>query len=202
MVMQNNKIVLVGGGTRSGKSRFALTLAKRLGKKRLFIATAPPPQPLSSRERGDEVTGYEEMADRIRKHQASRGPDFLTREVPLALAENLCEVNDADVVVIDCLTFWLANLLLEGIAPEDIERRVHDLGAVLERRAFHAVVVSSEVGMGIVPESSLGRLFRDVAGLAHQHLSQRADDVYFAVLGTLLRLKPQPAFVAWEEGLS
>ena len=181
--MPDKTIVLVGGGTRSGKSRFALELARKLGPRRLFVATGQAKDA--------------EMADRIRRHQESRGPDFSTLEVPLALTHTLRELSGIDVVVIDCLTLWLANLLLEGKAPGEIEGCVHNLGAVLERRAFHAVVVTNEVGMGIVPETSLGRLFRDVAGMAHQQLSRQADEVYFAVLGTLLRLKPQPAFVPW-----
>jgi adenosylcobinamide kinase/adenosylcobinamide-phosphate guanylyltransferase len=183
--MTAKRIILVGGGTRSGKSRFALSLAAKLGERRLFIATG------QAKDR--------EMADRIQRHQASRGADFPTLEEPLALPRALRQVTDKDVVVIDCLTLWLANLLLEGMAPADIADRVTDLAAALERRAFHAVVVTNEVGMGIVPESSLGRIFRDVAGSAHQLLSRRADEVYFAVLGTMLRLKPEPAFIRWEE---
>jgi adenosylcobinamide kinase/adenosylcobinamide-phosphate guanylyltransferase len=186
--VENKRIILVGGGTRSGKSAFALGLARKLGSRRLFIATC------QARD--------EEMAERIRKHQNSRGPDFDTLEVPVALAEAVAEAKGTDVVVVDCLTLWLANLLLEGKTLEEIESRVHDLAAVLERRSCHVVLVTNEVGMGIVPESSLGRLFRDVAGVAHQLLSQTADEVYFAVLGTLLRLKPQPAFVPWQEGIT
>jgi len=184
--MKDKRIILVGGGTRSGKSRFALDLARKLGKNRLFVAT------------GQAKDG--EMSDRIRKHQETRGPDFSTLEEPLALAETLANVNKTDVVVIDCLTLWLSNLLLRDLSLEAIEAQVHALGSVLDQRTFHAVVVTNEVGMGIVPESSLGRHFRDVAGSAHQYLSRRADEVYFAVLGTLLRLKPQPAFIPWEEG--
>ncbi|HWY87813.1 MAG TPA: bifunctional adenosylcobinamide kinase/adenosylcobinamide-phosphate guanylyltransferase [Gemmataceae bacterium] len=179
--MNEKRVILVGGGTRSGKSRFALNLAEKLGEKRLFIATA------QARDA--------EMAARIRQHQDSRGPTFVTLEEPLALPEALREIHGRDVVVIDCLTLWLANMLLGGTTSTAIHERVRDLGAALQRRTFHAVVVTNEVGMGIVPESSLGRLFRDVAGLAHQHLSQMADEVYFAVLGTMLRLKPHPEFI-------
>ena len=184
--MANKSVILVGGGTRSGKSRFALSLAAKLGTRRLFVATGQAKDA--------------EMATRIRAHQQSRGATFPTLEEPLALPEALHNVNNADVVVIDCLTLWLANLLLEGKPADEIDRRVRDLGAVLERRAFHAIVVTSEVGMGIVPESALGRLFRDIAGMAHQRLSEQADEVYFALLGTMLRLKPQPAFIPWDKG--
>src|ERR1019366_7770710 len=114
--MTDKRMILVGGGTRSGKSRFALTLAEKLGKRRLFVATGQAKD--------------EEMADRIRKHQESRGPDFPTLEEPLALPEALEKVKDVDVVVIDCLTFWLATLLLEGMTPAEIESRVRDLAKV------------------------------------------------------------------------
>src|SRR5258708_39980568 len=98
--MKEKRVILVGGGTRSGKSRFALSLAEKLGDKRLFIATA------QARD--------EEMAARIRAHQDSRGPTFSTLEEPLALPEALSEIHGRDVVVIDCLTLWLANMLLWG----------------------------------------------------------------------------------------
>jgi adenosylcobinamide kinase/adenosylcobinamide-phosphate guanylyltransferase len=84
---------------------------------------------------------------------------------------------------------------LEGNEPQTILQRVEELTAVLARRSVHAVVVSNEVGLGIVPETPLGRMFRDVAGMAHQRISAAADEVYFAVLGTILRIKPSPAFL-------
>ena len=183
--MTDEKIILIGGGARSGKSRFALTLARQLGARRLFVATAQAKD--------------DEMRARIQKHQESRGPDFATLEVPLALADALAGVKDMDVVVIDCLTLWLANLLLDETTPAQIETRVRELGEVLGQQTFHAIIVTNEVGMGIVPETPLGRVFRDIAGSAHQQLSQAADEVYFAVLGTMLRLKPQPAFIPWDE---
>jgi adenosylcobinamide kinase/adenosylcobinamide-phosphate guanylyltransferase len=183
--MTDKKLILVGGGARSGKSRFALTLARRLGARRLFVATGQAKD--------------DEMRTRIQAHQQSRGPDFRTLEEPLALADALREVKDVDIAVVDCLTLWLANLLLDGKSPAQIETRVRDLGDMLGRRAFHAIIVTNEVGMGIVPETPLGRVFRDVAGSAHQELSQAADEVYFAVLGTMLRLKPTPAFIPWDD---
>jgi adenosylcobinamide kinase / adenosylcobinamide-phosphate guanylyltransferase len=183
--MPAKSLILIGGGTRSGKSRFALNLAAKLGTRRLFIATGQAKDA--------------EMAARIRAHQAARGDDFQTLEEPLALPDALQSVTNVDVVVIDCLTLWLANLLLEKKTPEQIEVSVRDLIDALEGRTFHTMIVTNEVGMGIVPESSLGRLFRDIAGSAHQNLSDRADEVYFALLGTMLRLKPQPAFIAWDK---
>jgi adenosylcobinamide kinase/adenosylcobinamide-phosphate guanylyltransferase len=174
----DKQVILVGGGTRSGKSDFALALARRLGDRRLFVATAQP--------------GDDEMRARIRRHRETRGPDFQTLEEPLAIVELLRGLRDCDVVVLDCLTLWLANLLLRGDEPEAVLRQVEDLAGVLDRRQVHAVIVTSEVGLGLVPETPLGRTFRDVAGLAHQRLAGMADEVYFGVLGVLLRLKPAP----------
>jgi adenosylcobinamide kinase/adenosylcobinamide-phosphate guanylyltransferase len=172
------RILLVGGGTRSGKSDFALAAARRLGDRRLFVATAQ--------------AGDDEMHARIRRHQETRGMDFHKVEEPLAVVEVFRNVTAHDVVVLDCLTFWLANLLLRGDDPEAVIRQVKELADVLDRRLAHAVIVTSEVGLGLVPETSLGRTFRDVTGLAHQHLAERADEVYFGVLGVMLRVKPAP----------
>jgi adenosylcobinamide kinase/adenosylcobinamide-phosphate guanylyltransferase len=179
-----HRIILVGGGTRCGKSDLALTLARRLGRRRLFLATAQ--------------AGDDEMRQRILLHRRTRGDDFRTLEEPLAVPEILRQTAGDDVVVIDCLTIWLSNLLLGGHEPEAVLRRVEELAEVLRRRPSHAVVVTSEVGLGLVPETPLGRTFRDVAGLAHQRLAAAADEVYFGALGLMLRLKPGPVVSAAE----
>lgn len=176
--VKRRQVILVGGGTRSGKSDFALAAARRLGDRRLFVATAEP--------------GDDEMRVRIGRHQETRGGDFQTLEEPLAVAEAFDRVDGYDVVVLDCLTLWLANLLLAGKDAEAVARQVDALAGVLERRLAHAVIVTSEVGLGLVPETPLGRIFRDVAGLAHQRLAGLADEVYLGVLGVMLRLKPGP----------
>jgi adenosylcobinamide kinase / adenosylcobinamide-phosphate guanylyltransferase len=176
--VKQRQLILVGGGARSGKSNFALAIARRLGNRRLFVATA---------EAGDD-----EMRERIRRHQATRGDDFQTMEVPLAVAEAFRRVQGDEVVVLDCLTLWLANLLLGGNDADAVLRHFEELADVLDRRLAHAVIVTSEVGLGLVPETPLGRTFRDVAGLAHQRLAVSADDVYFGALGVMLRLKPGP----------
>jgi adenosylcobinamide kinase / adenosylcobinamide-phosphate guanylyltransferase len=97
--------------------------------------------------------------------------------------------------VIDCLTLWLSNLLLRDEAEVRILEQVEALAGVLEQRAFHAVIVTNEVGMGVVPETSLGRAFRDVAGRAHQRVAGVADEVYWAILGSVLRIRPAPVLV-------
>ena len=184
--MRDRRVILVGGGSRSGKSAFALAAARRMGARRLFLATAQ--------------AGDDEMRERISLHRRTRGDDFLTLEEPLAVPEALGRVRDVDVVVIDCLTLWLANLLLEGEEAQAVLRRVDDLAEALGRRPAHVVLVSNEVGLGLVPETALGRLFRDVAGLAHRRLAGLADEVYFGVLGVMLRLKPGPV-VPLTEGM-
>jgi adenosylcobinamide kinase/adenosylcobinamide-phosphate guanylyltransferase len=173
-----SRIVLVGGGARSGKSTFALARARQLGTRRLFLATA---------RRYDA-----EMEERIARHRAERERDFETIEEPVALPEALLAATGHDVVVVDCLTLWLSNLLVDGVPVDEIERRVEELAAALGRAPAHVVLVTNEVGMGVHPESALGRAFRDLAGRAHQRLARAADEIHFAVLGVLVRLKPAP----------
>jgi adenosylcobinamide kinase / adenosylcobinamide-phosphate guanylyltransferase len=182
-----HELVLVGGGVRSGKSAFALALARRLGGRRAFVATAQPFD--------------DEMRARIAAHRAERDGDFATVEAPLDLPAALEALGSAaEVVVVDCLTLWLSNLLLRGDPPEAIGRAVARLADVLRASPFHAILVTNEVGMGVVPESALGRAFRDVAGRAHQHLARRADRIYLAALGCILRLRPAPIELATTEG--
>jgi len=172
------KIILVGGGARSGKSRFALAYAKKLGPRRLLVATAEAHDP--------------EMRERIERHRKERGADFATREEPLHLPELLTQHHDVDVVVVDCLTLWLSNLLLRDSSARDIEAQVEALLAAIAPRRQHVILVSNEVGFGIVPESALGRGFRDVAGRAHQQIASQADEVYLAAMGMVVRLVPEP----------
>ncbi|WP_437647624.1 bifunctional adenosylcobinamide kinase/adenosylcobinamide-phosphate guanylyltransferase [Sorangium sp. So ce362] len=184
------RIALVGGGVRSGKSAFALSLARSLGERRAFIATAEPFD--------------DEMRARIAAHARERGDEFTTLEEPVALPERIAALTGVDVVVVDCLTLWLSNLLLrdetEGRELDRIEARVEDLAAAVESAAPHVVLVSNEVGMGIVPESRLGRAFRDLAGRAHQRLNRSASELYVAVMGAILRLRPGPVAVMGEDG--
>jgi adenosylcobinamide kinase/adenosylcobinamide-phosphate guanylyltransferase len=179
------KLVFVGGGARSGKSRFALALARRFGRRRVLVATA---------EALDD-----EMRERIARHRRERGDEFRTIEEPRALCEALAGVANADVVVIDCVTLWISNLLCapSEAAPAEVEAEVERLLDAVVSRPFVTIAVSNEVGMGIVPETPLGRAFRDVAGRANQRLAARASEVYLALFGTVVRLLPGPieAFV-------
>lgn len=185
--MAMRELVLVGGGARSGKSTFALALARRLGQRRVLVATA---------EARDE-----EMARRIAQHQRQRGENFRTVEEPHDLAGALRRIQDADVVVVDCLTLWLANRLLRGDAEAETLERVEEVLGALRGLPGHAIVVTNEVGLGVVPETALGRAFRDLCGRAHQMLARQSDRVYLAALGCMLRLKPGPVEVeGWQEG--
>jgi adenosylcobinamide kinase / adenosylcobinamide-phosphate guanylyltransferase len=178
--MGSNRVILVGGGTRSGKSDFALDLARSLGRRRLFVATAQ--------------AGDEEMIARINLHRATRGPDFTTLEEPRAIAAAIRRAADYDVVVVDCLTIWISNLLLADESAKAVHNHLDELAACLAAPPAHVVLVTSEVGLGLVPETALGRTFRDLAGLAHQRLACLSQEVYFGVLGVMLRLKPGPVF--------
>ena len=180
------EVILVGGGVRSGKSAFALALARTLGPRRAFLATAEPRDG--------------EMAERIARHRAERGAEFATVEEPLELRRAVAALGELDVVVVDCLTLWLSNLLLRGDPPAALAARVDEFATVLAAAPFHSVLVTNEVGMGVVPESALGRTFRDAAGRAHQALASRADRVYLAVLGTVLQIRPGPVAEAFTRG--
>jgi len=186
-VKASGKTLLIGGGTRSGKTAFALACARRLGQRRVYLATA---------EAGDS-----EMALRIAAHRAERGADFRTVEEPVQVVATLSRMTGCDVVIVDCLTLWLSNLLLREESPEAAWRRIEQLAVAAGRFPFHLVLVTNEVGMGIVPESALGRSFRDVAGRAHQRLAQTADEVYFSALGVMLRLRPGPVLAVTDAPL-
>jgi adenosylcobinamide kinase/adenosylcobinamide-phosphate guanylyltransferase len=174
-------IIVIGGGVRSGKSAFALARARALGPRRGFVATA---QPFDA-----------EMTARIAEHVRTRGPDFETIEEPIAVPEQLAALRDLDVVVVDCLTLWLSNLIVRDEPFAGVSARIDELVRVVQRRSFHTILVTNEVGMGVVPPSPLGRAFRDLAGHAHQRLAAIADELYLGVLGVVVRLHPGPILV-------
>jgi len=172
------RLILIGGGVRSGKSSFALTRARALGGRLGFIATA---EALDA-----------EMTARIAAHVRTRGPEFTTIEEPIALPERLAALPELDTIVVDCLTLWLSNLLVRDMHPDAIAARIADLVRAARHRAGHTILVTNEVGLGVVPDSALGRAFRDIAGLAHQRLAAIADELYLAALGVVVRLRPDP----------
>lgn len=172
------RIVLVTGGVRSGKSRFALTEALRLPGPRAFIATA-------------EATDTE-MAERIRKHQEDRGQGWDTFEHPTDIAGIIREINGRyGAIVIDCLTLWLSNIMFSQIDPEKVFAEFTDaLTEARSRREGAAFfIVSNEVGLGIVPANEMARQFRDLAGMLNQRIASIADKVYLTVAGIPVCIK-------------
>lgn len=166
---------LVLGGARSGKSLHAERLAERSGLALLYVATA---------EAGDG-----EMADRIAHHRARRGAGWTTREEPLDLPGLLDrEAAVGRALLVDCLTLWLSNLMLAGRDPADATRELcHVLAAV----PGPVILVSNEVGMGLVPETPLGRRFRDAQGRLNQAVAAAVPRVLFVAAGLPLVLKPR-----------
>ena len=170
------RLALVGGGARSGKSAFALSLARRSGGRLGYLATATA------------VDG--EMRERIARHRAERGDAFATIEEAVDAPGALAQHAELDAIVVDCLTLWMSSLLARDASPDEILARVDDAIAAAARRDGATIFVTNEVGMGIVPDNALARAFRDVSGFAHQRISDAADEMYWAVLGTILRIKP------------
>lgn len=165
---------LILGGARSGKSAHAEALVTGSGLAPVYLATA---QALD-----------DEMRARIDQHRARRGPGWRTIEEPLALPDTLGRAAGPDrAVLVDCLTLWLSNLLLAG---RDVEAAGAALVAVLERRPGPVVLVSNEVGLGIVPLGEISRAFVDHAGRLHQRIAAVADRVRLMVAGLPLDLKP------------
>lgn len=169
------KIIYVTGGARSGKSSFALKLAGSYAN-RVFLATAEPFD--------------EEMSIRIARHRDERKESFFTVEEPLfpeCALRNLSEKTE--VVLIDCLTVWAGNLMHHFDNAGEVDRRVGLFIEVLSAPPCDIILVSNEVGMGIVPENALARQFRDIAGMINQKVASVADEAYLLCSGIPLKLK-------------
>ena len=168
------KSILILGGARSGKSRYAQKLAEASGKMPVLIATA--------------AAGDDEMAERIEKHRSERAPHWRVVEEEIDLAGTLAREAASDrVLVVDCLTLWLSNLMC---AAKEADAAVSALVAALARLDGPAIFVTNEVGLGIVPDSKLGRAFRDAQGRLNQSLAAACDTVLFIAAGLPLQLKP------------
>jgi adenosylcobinamide kinase/adenosylcobinamide-phosphate guanylyltransferase len=177
------RIILVTGGSRSGKSGFAQQAAEAQPGRRLYLATSVP----------EDV----EMARRVERHRAARqGRGWDTLEEPRDVAAALRADREHTVCLVDCLTLWVSNLLLEEetagreVTEEEIAVRARELLDACVGRPGQVYLVSNEVGMGIVPETPLGRRFRDLAGRCNQVVAAGAAEAYLIVSGIPLRIKP------------
>ena len=169
-------IYFITGGAKSGKSALAEKLASGLSGKRAYIATA---QALD-----------EEMAAKIEKHQNDRAAGWDTFEEPLAVAELLNKLSGSyEVVLLDCLTLWLSNVMLNEDESHTVSSLSDALLAAINEFAGVLIIVSNEVGLGIVPDNELARRFRDLAGMLNQSVARAADEVYLAVAGMPVKIK-------------
>lgn len=172
------RFTLITGGARSGKSSFALDLAQQQGgEKVLFVATA---------EASDE-----EMRARIAAHRAARPAGWRTVETLDKVAQALKAAPTAPVIVVDCVNLWTANVLMAQTdsAAQEMSRQLDELMEWYHARDVELIVVTNEVGMGLVPATELGRAFRDLLGSVNQKLASAADDVYLLVAGLPIELK-------------
>ncbi len=171
------RITLITGGTRSGKSAHALKLAsQRPGARRAYVATA-------------EASDHE-MAARIVRHQAERPPDFATIEEPVNLSSALETLRGrADVVVIDSLTLWVSNLMRIYPSEYAFKFEAGTLANTLREMEFDSIIVTDEVGGGIVPDNAVARQFRDLLGSTNQRIAHAAEEVILMVAGYPLKVK-------------
>jgi len=174
---------LVVGGCRSGKSSHALYLADRIGNARkIFLATCIPQD--------------DEMRRRVSRHRAERGAGWIAMETPVFLGEAIRDIGPkADVLLVDCLTLWVSNLMMEHAqhpdAPEDLlAAQTCRLIECLRAAACPVILVTNEVGSGIVPDNPLARQYRDAVGHVNQRIADCADQVIWMVAGIPIKIKP------------
>lgn len=189
MIEKANGIIFIIGGARSGKSRFAEELALELGGPVTYIATAEARDP--------------EMAERIARHQASRPAAWKTIEAPLELGEAVRSSSIANVVIVDCVTLYLTNLLMRELGavgetenpviPLELEAKIQTQITELIRAAKESnalvILVANEVGLGLVPPFIMGRFFRDLAGRTNREIAAAADKVFLLTAGIAIELK-------------
>jgi len=186
------QLILILGGARSGKSAFAERLARSCGPRVLYVATAQ--------------AGDAEMEERIANHQAARPETWTTVEEPLRLAQAMGEAKGFDAVLVDCLTLWVSNRMLAAQVeePQAVEDALlAEVGRVLDahrRGAATLILVSNEVGLGLVPPNPLGRAYRDLLGRVNQTFAEAANRVYMLVAGVAVDVKALPGAVLTPSG--
>lgn len=183
--MKKSKLIVVTGGDRSGKSAFAERYAKALPGRHAYVATA-------------EVSD-EEMAERIALHQARRPETWMTYEIPRQLLSSIDRVLiESDVILLDCLTIYFSNYLYDHRNDDDrtiVEGAVREIEGLIEKiqvcQGKTAIIVTNELGCGLVPMDHVSRLYRDMMGILNQHTAAAADEVYLTVSGITIELKGQ-----------
>ena len=170
------EITFILGGTRSGKSEYAEKMAIDTSEKVAYFATC--------------ISNDEEMDQRILAHKNRRPANWKTIETPYDICSALNQIDtEFKTVLIDCLTIFTSNLLLQELNESEILKKIDLMIKTLKEKNFKAIIVSNEVGLGIVPESSLGREFRDIAGKVNQLVAREADNVFFVVSGIPVKIK-------------
>jgi adenosylcobinamide kinase / adenosylcobinamide-phosphate guanylyltransferase len=168
--------ILVIGGCRSGKSSYALYLAEQIPGQKIFIATCTPQD--------------KEMEQRVLRHRQQRSSVWETLEEPFFLPEAIHKNGrKGHVMLVDCLTLWINNLILNDDKPENIDNHIQKLTQSIEKVECPVILVSNEVGTGIVPENKLARLFRDITGFANQKVAACVDSVIWMVAGIPVKIK-------------
>jgi len=172
-----NKITFILGGARSGKSSFAVKLAAENSGKTAFIATCEPLD--------------QEMRKRIELHKQKRPREWQTFEAPYDIAAVLKNISGKfKIIIIDCLTLLVSNLMLKGDKNDaEIEKEIHRIILLLKQSGSDSIIVSNEVGLGIIPQNELGRSFRDTAGRINQLVAKEADDAFFLISGIPWKIK-------------
>ena len=185
------KNTLIIGGARSGKSHFAQELALKASKPVLFVATAK--------------AGDEEMRQRIEEHQKARPADWSTLEATAHVGSQILQKSgEVQTVIVDCVTLLVSNILLQSsghtdeeidatLVEKEVTAEIGELVDCIARLNANFIIVTNEVGLGLVPANRMGRLYRDLLGRANQVLAQRADEVYLMVAGMPLPVKPASA---------
>jgi adenosylcobinamide kinase/adenosylcobinamide-phosphate guanylyltransferase len=164
------QIIFVTGGCRSGKSRFALEYANTYFKSKIFLATAPALD--------------DEMKKRIKAHQEARGPEWGAMEEQTEIAKAVASVEtNYEVILLDCMTLWLSNLIMAGEQESQIFSRTEAFIEAIQKIPQSVIIVSNEVGYGIVPVNDIARHFRDIMGTVNQRLAACADVVVWTVVG-------------------
>ena len=175
--MTDTDKIFVLGGCRSGKSSHALQLAEGMGPRRVFVATCVPHD--------------DEMQARVDCHRRERCDTWNTLEIPVNLAEAIRTHSPAaDVMLVDCLTLWLNNLLMQTQDTQQILQRIDDLAEAVKKAPHAVILVSNEVGAGIVPENRLSRIYRDLAGWTNQAIAAACERVIWTIAGIPVTIKP------------